>query len=74
MKRFFNWAVQRRLMATSPLAGLPLPAKPADRDRVLSDDELVRVYRAAQEMAFPFGYIVLIVHSHRHAPQRGRAL
>ena len=60
MKRLFNWAVQRRLITASPLAGLPLPAKPSDRDRVLSSDELVRVYRAAQKMAYPFGYIVLI--------------
>lgn len=59
MKTFFNWAVARRHISHSPLAGVPLPAKPGKRDRVLTDDELVRVYRAAQDMAFPFGFIIL---------------
>lgn len=60
IKRFFNWAVERRIIAASPIASLPLPARPVERDRVLTDDELRAVYRAAQEMAYPFGYIVLI--------------
>lgn len=60
IKRFFNWTVERRIIPMSPVASLPLPAKPAERERVLSDDELKRVYAAAQDMAHPFGYIVLV--------------
>ncbi len=60
MRTFYNWAVARRLLRASPLAGLSLPAKVATRERVLTDDELKRVYLAAQDMGFPFGFIVLI--------------
>jgi len=60
MRTLFNWLVTRRLIKTSPLAGLALPAKPGTRDRVLSDAELKAVYSAAVEMAFPFGFLVLI--------------
>jgi integrase len=60
MKTFFNWAVARRHIKHSPLAGVPLPAKAGKRDRVLTDAELVAVYRAAQGMGYPFGFIILI--------------
>jgi integrase len=60
MKTFFNWAVARRHIKHSPLAGVPLPAKAGKRDRVLTDTELVAVYRAAQGMGYPFGFIILI--------------
>ncbi len=59
MKTFFNWAVARRHIKHSPLTGVPLPAKPGKRDRVLSDAELVSVYRAALNMGHPFGFIIL---------------
>lgn len=60
MRTFFNWAVARRYLKHSPIAGLSLPAKPGKRDRVLTDAELVAVYNAAADMAHPFGYLVLI--------------
>jgi integrase len=60
MRTFFNWAVTRRYLKHSPVAGLSLPAKLGKRDRVLTDAELVAVYRAATDMGFPLGFIVLI--------------
>jgi integrase len=64
IRTFFNWAVARRMIALSPVVGLPLPAAIGERERVLSDDELKRVYLAAQHMGYPFGFIVLIcVHT-----------
>ena len=60
IKTFFKWAVQRHLIAASPAATLPTPGKIKERDRLLSDDELVRIYNAAADLACPFGYIVLI--------------
>ena len=48
------------MVAANPLKDLPLPAKARKRERVLTDDELRRVYRAAQDMAHPFGFIVLV--------------
>ena len=60
MKSFFKWAVGRQLIPTSPVANLPTPGKVNDRDRLLSDAELVRIYNAAADLAYPFGHIVLI--------------
>ena len=60
MSVFFRWALVRHLIAVNPMASLPLPARPGSRDRVLTDDELIAVYRAAQTIGFPFGFIILI--------------
>ena len=60
MRTFFNWSVARRYITHSPMAGMSLPAKPGERDRVLTDAELAAVYRAAADMSHPFGYIVLL--------------
>jgi integrase len=61
LKTFFKWAVKRKLVPVSPMEGLEPPNKPADRDRVLSDKELVAVYRTARKVGYPFGHIVLII-------------
>jgi integrase len=61
LKTMFKWAVKRKMLLASPMEGLERPSKPADRERVLSDKELVAVYRAAQEMGYPFGHIILII-------------
>jgi integrase len=58
-KTFFNWAVARRYITHSPLAGVPPPAPHNDRDRILSDRELIAVYNTARLMGYPFGCIVL---------------
>lgn len=60
LKTFFNWALHRHLIERSPLAGLPLPARPTTRSRVLSDGELVAVYLAAERLGYPFGTIVIL--------------
>lgn len=60
LKTFFKWAAQRELIPASPIADLPPPGKQQDRDRLLSDEELASIYNAAVELAYPFGYIVLI--------------
>jgi integrase len=57
---FFRWCVRRRFLKHSPLDGVDVP-KPSSRKRVLSDDELVAVYRAAEAMPGPFGPIVQLL-------------
>ncbi|AEI01836.1 integrase [Afipia carboxidovorans OM5] len=58
IKTFFRWCVGRALLDRSPADGVPLPAKQVARDRVLSDDELVRVILAARQLGGPYGNIV----------------
>lgn len=57
---FFRWCVRRRLMKHNPLEGADVP-KPGKRSRVLSDTELVSVYRAAESIGYPFGTIVRLL-------------
>ena len=60
LKTLFTWARKRDMIAMSPLDSLDRPNEPADRDRVLTDKELVSIYRAAQKSGYPFGHIILI--------------
>jgi integrase len=50
LKTFLKWAVRRQLIPASPIANLPIPSKTFERDRLLSDDEVVRIYNAAAEL------------------------
>jgi len=56
---FFRYAVQHAVISTNPLT-FPKPYKQGTRERVLTDSELVALYRAAAQMGYPFGLIVLI--------------
>ncbi len=58
IRRLFNWAVERGVLELSPVQGLKPPAKTNARDRVLNDEELVAVWNAAGDEAYPFGAIV----------------
>ncbi len=63
IRGFFRWAVSRKHMKHSPLEGLRLPNETPSRDRVLTDEELSRVWTAAEEMG-SFGTIVrLLIHT-----------
>ena len=59
---FFNWCVRRQMIAKNPLTGLPLPARVKQRDRVLTDDELAAILRAALKIIHtPYGAIIMIL-------------
>jgi integrase len=54
-KRLFKWAASRDLIETDPAAHVARPAPEVRRDRVLDDDELLAVWRAAEPLGAPFG-------------------
>lgn len=60
-RTLFRFCVRRGLIGRSPLEGMNLPARIRTRDRVLTDNELVAVIRAANEIGYPFGTIVLLL-------------
>ena len=47
--KLFSWALSRDIIATSPVAGLPRPAPQVMRERVLNDQELAAIWRAAEQ-------------------------
>ena len=55
LRRMFAWACERDLMEASPCFGVKAPSPEISRDRVLSDDELRLVIRAAEKLEAPFG-------------------
>jgi integrase len=55
----FRWAARQRMIKTSPLQDLQAPGVAASRDRVLTDEEMARIYKAAMELSHPYGFICL---------------
>lgn len=54
IKTIFRYALSRDWIDASPAEGVTKPKEETERDRVLSMDETVRVWRAAQLLGYPF--------------------
>lgn len=61
LRSFFRWCVGRQYMHANPCANLRAPETPKSRDRVLSDDELVAVWRAGEAMSGNFSKIIRLL-------------
>lgn len=55
VRRLFNWCVERDILGEAPTDKVKAPTAERSRDRVLSDDELRIVWRAAGDLGLPFG-------------------
>jgi integrase len=60
VRNFLSWCARRRFLDRSPLEGLERPSKSTSRERVLSDDELRAVWKAADDCG-QFGKIVKLL-------------
>lgn len=58
LKRFFGWQVGRGYLDMDPTWKAERPTAERSRDRVLSDGELVEIWRAAEKEGDPFGHAV----------------
>jgi integrase len=58
---FFTFCFKRRYIERSPMDGMEKPTKYRPRTRVLSNDELARVWKAAETYGYPFGPIVQLL-------------
>jgi integrase len=61
VRRLFNWCIERDILAANPCAGVRPPVQEVSRDRVLSDEELALIWRAAGELGEPFGPFVKLL-------------
>jgi integrase len=61
VRKMLNWCVERDMIPSSPCAGVKRPAAETVRDRVLNDDELASVLRAADQVGGPFGSLVKLL-------------
>jgi integrase len=55
LHRLFRWCVGRGIIAVNPLTDMPKPGADVRRDRVLSDAELAKVWKAADNIGWPYG-------------------
>jgi len=55
VRAMFGWCVDKDILSASPCTGLKPPGQPRFRDRVLTDVELTRVWRAADIIGSPYG-------------------
>lgn len=51
LRRMLNWAVERGEIPVSPINGMPVPRKPAERHHIIADDDLVVIAAAALRMS-----------------------
>jgi integrase len=61
LKTFFNWCVKDDRLAKSPAEEIDLPSPETASDRVLSDNEIKRIWQAAEQMGPPYGALVQLL-------------
>jgi integrase len=57
----FNWAIDKDRLAASPAARVRPVTQERARDRVLTDDELRWLWKACEEIGWPFGPLVKLL-------------
>jgi integrase len=55
LKMLFSWAYDRDMIPANPMDRVRPPSRAVERDRVLSNAEIVAVWRAADRMPVPYG-------------------
>jgi integrase len=73
VRKLFNWAVARDIIAVSPCMGVPPPAKETSRDRILTDDEVRALLTACDDVRPPCGALIklLLLTGQRHGEVAG---
>lgn len=61
LSKFFSWCVEERRLKSNPITGVAKPKPPAARDRVLSDREIIWLWKACDQVTEPFGACVKIL-------------
>jgi integrase len=61
LRRMCNWAVERGIIANSPVEKIRPQGVETARDRVLSDDEIRVAWRAFDSVGWPFGDIAKLL-------------
>lgn len=54
LNMLYNWAADRDMVPGNPCERIPAPAKTNERDRILSDDEIVAVWKATARLPLPY--------------------
>jgi len=71
LHKMFRWAVGRGDLKISPMTDMPPPAPATSRDRVLTDDELIALWKATGEIMFGAAFRLLILTGQRRSEVLG---
>jgi len=55
VRKLFNWCLEREIVQASPVAGVKLPQKEEQRERVLSNEEIRDIWQTCDGAGYPFG-------------------
>ena len=58
---WFRWLTARGHCNDSPIAGIEKPANEKARERVLTDEEVVAIWTATDDLGYPFGPLVKLL-------------
>jgi integrase len=61
ISKLFSWCVDEEILGASPALRLPRYGKETERERVLSADEIRRLWPAFEAMGYPFGHLYKIM-------------
>jgi len=61
VRKLLNWAEERDYCDNAGITRIKAPGREVTRDRVLTDEELARIWRSAEQIGYPFGRIVQIL-------------
>lgn len=56
VRKLFRWCVSRGILETPPTYAIGMPSAETPRDKVLTSAELVKLWRTADEIGYPFGH------------------
>jgi integrase len=75
VRKLFRWCIERDIVTASPVVGMRPPVPEASRDRVLTDDEIKRLWAAADGLGYPFGpmFRLLLITGQRLGEVAGMA-
>jgi hypothetical protein len=71
LKTFFRWAVSEEFIRESPVADLKPPSKSVERERTLSDDEIVAVWSGCDKIGWPYGPLFKLLRLRRRNESGG---
>ena len=61
VRRTFSWAISQDKIDANPATNIDPPGTEIDRDRVLNDAEIAKLWPACEELGYPFGPAVRIM-------------
>jgi integrase len=61
LSALFGWLIAKRRLRVNPCLGVAKPESSKARDRVLSDDEIVKFWHATEQVSHPFGPLLRLL-------------